>query len=51
MRNRWHEASELDPNFDFVVRFDDGVIGICTCSLKTIDGNLDVVTPKPSPQK
>jgi hypothetical protein len=45
------DAHELGPNFDFVVRFDDGVIGICTCSLKTVNGNFAVVAPKPSPQK
>jgi hypothetical protein len=46
-----HEANEIGPNFDFLVRFDDGVIGVCTSSLESPGGNFDVVTPKPNPQK
>jgi hypothetical protein len=44
-------ADQLSPNFDFVVRFDDGVTGVSTCSLANVAGNFVVVTSKPNQQK
>ena len=46
-----HEASELGTYFDFVVRFDDGVIAMCTSSAERTTGNFEVITAKPSASK
>ncbi len=46
-----NEARDSAPNFDFVVKFDDGATGVCTSSLDGARNNFDVVSPKLTPKK
>ena len=47
-----HEANELGPDFDFIVKFDeDGSLAMCTTWLEAAPANFDVVAQKPSTQK
>jgi hypothetical protein len=48
------QLSEKQPkgsSFDFVVRFDDGVIAMCTSPLELAAGDFKVVAPNPSTKK
>ena len=42
-----HDASESCRSFDFIVRFDDGVIAMCTSPLDSVTGDFEVVAPNP----
>jgi hypothetical protein len=47
-----HEADELGPDFDFIVKFDeDGSLAMCATWLETAPANFDVVAQKPAKQK
>jgi hypothetical protein len=48
MGNR-HEADELGPDLDFIVRFDEGgSTAMCTSSLETVSSCFNVVASKPA---
>jgi hypothetical protein len=42
-QDKTHAAGAQDPNLDFVVKFDDQVVAVCTCPLTAVDGNFSVV--------
>jgi hypothetical protein len=46
-----HEETDLGPRLNFLVKFDNGVIALCTCPLKSVDGNFSVVSPPARPPK
>jgi hypothetical protein len=37
------QDGEPGPKLNFVVKFDDGVVAVCTCALTNIDGNFTVI--------
>ena len=46
-----HDAGAPGPSLDFVVKFDDQVVAVCTCPLTAVDGNFIVVHSRVVPQK
>ena len=49
------DAPSLDgepgPKLNFAVKFDDGVVALCTCPLANVDGNFTVIASSPPTPK
>ncbi len=51
LSNDQSQDGEPGPKLNFVVKFDDQVVAVCTCALTNVDGNFTVIPSQTIPQK